>query len=66
MTTTMINNEITRLQREVEFLNERVSFWRAQAIAAQRRKAELYSMLMDIRAQIDRAFSSQPEEATQK
>lgn len=58
------DSEVMRLRAEVEYLSGKVSFWRSQATAAQRKKAELYSLLMDLRVQIDRAFSSHTEEAT--
>lgn len=67
------DSEIARLKASLkqaldmnELLKSRIEFWRNQATAAQRRKADLYSMLMSLRVQIDQAFGDQPEEATQK
>lgn len=45
-----------------ETLNSRVEFWRDQCGAANRRNGELYTTLMSIRSEIDRAFSAKPEE----
>lgn len=63
--------EVMRLRAELkmllsmnETLNSRVEFWRDQCVAANRRKGELYTALMSIRSEIDRAFSSKPEVAT--
>jgi len=57
--------QLATLANTCEALGERVSFWRSQATAAQRRKSELYSLLMSMRVQIDQAFGDhKPEEAT--